>query len=98
MFWFGDFFFVSAQVISIDFTLHKSKRGALILVCDGFKYRRDYLHGERVSWRCVRRQWGCKATVGTVGNELVKLSGVHSHPPEDADDIMAGPQDSGFPG
>lgn len=66
-----------------DFKIVRSQRGALILVHDGYKYRQNYKHGPRVSWRCVRKDHGCRGSATTLGSEL-NVTRYHSHGTEDS--------------
>lgn len=63
-----------------EYTITRSTRGAMILNCEGFQFRQDYIHGERISWRCtMRHKHRCKATAVTLGSKLVKTSERHTH-------------------
>lgn len=55
------------------------------MIHEGYKYRQDYIHGERMSWRCIRRHQGCKGSAVTLGSKLLKSSG-HTHDEEDSSD------------
>lgn len=52
---------------------------------EGYKYRQDYTHGERISWRCIRRHNGCKGSAVTMKTTLLKSS-FHTHDEEDDSD------------
>lgn len=68
----------------MGYLLTKSRRGAVILVHEGFKYRQDYIHGDRISWRCIRRHQGCKGAAATKGKKLLKTT-EHTHDEEEDD-------------
>ncbi|XP_052739962.1 uncharacterized protein LOC128198451 [Bicyclus anynana] len=52
----------------------ESKRGAVILQQGQYMYRKDYIHNDRITWRCVKRHSGCKATCVIKGSKLIKIS------------------------
>lgn len=81
------YFFISLCddcILVTEFILTKSRRGAVILLHEGFKYRQDYTHGLRTSWRCIRRHHGCKGCAVTKGNKLTKAT-EHTHDEEEVD-------------
>lgn len=71
-------------ITECTFLLTKSRRGAVILLHEGYKYRQDYCHGERTSWRCIRRHNGCRGCAVTKGDKLMKTT-EHTHDEEEED-------------
>lgn len=70
-----------------DFTLKRSKRGAIVLSHSGYKYYHDYSHGERTSWRCIRKNKGCRASAVTCGSQIIHIKQDHSHTKEDSEEM-----------
>ncbi|CAG4945879.1 unnamed protein product [Colias eurytheme] len=54
--------------------------GNPVMVVGKYRYNRwSYSRGSHVRWTCVKNQAGCRATVTTVDNVIVKLKNFHTH-------------------
>ncbi|CAH0723907.1 unnamed protein product, partial [Brenthis ino] len=62
-------------VIYFDFT----KGGSRVLVVNGERFNKQSCNGGKVSWRCIKRNLGCKSTVWTFDDEIVKIRDDHMH-------------------
>lgn len=69
------YFFVSEPCIRYS----KSYRGNRILLIDKYRFNLKNDHGVRKSWVCNQIGKGCKVTISTYGDEIIRNSGSHNH-------------------
>ncbi|KAJ2947352.1 hypothetical protein O0L34_g17080 [Tuta absoluta] len=56
-------------------------RGNPVIVMGPYRYNRwSGSRGPQVRWTCVKTQVGCRATLTTLDDEIVKMKNQHSHP------------------
>ncbi|XP_049784236.1 longitudinals lacking protein, isoforms H/M/V-like isoform X5 [Schistocerca cancellata] len=67
----------SASQGPLQYTI--SAKGRTQLVYNGFIYNADSQRGDRVSWRCVKYQRGCRGRCVTVNNEIESIQSTHNH-------------------
>ncbi|CAH2040306.1 unnamed protein product, partial [Iphiclides podalirius] len=57
----------------------KSRRGNLVLKLGPYQFNRVNSGGPRYRWRCNRNPYGCRATVHTIHDTIVKFRREHKH-------------------
>ncbi|KAK9502392.1 hypothetical protein O3M35_011175 [Rhynocoris fuscipes] len=62
----------------------KTKHGHPRAIYKGYVYRKSTLNNSGdIYWRCIElhRQWRCKSSIHTIGDQILKESGEHNHSP-----------------
>ncbi|XP_041968260.1 protein tramtrack, beta isoform-like isoform X6 [Aricia agestis] len=60
-------------------TFSTSLRGQPVIEFGGNRYLKDYEVGLKTRWRCSRRTYGCKVSITTMDDLIVKEMGYHNH-------------------
>ncbi|KAI5646804.1 FLYWCH zinc finger domain-containing protein [Phthorimaea operculella] len=66
-------------VLELSPVFAKSQRGNPVIMIGRYRFNRVKLVGGRSRWVCVKAKYGCKAALTTVGNAIVRVTGLH-HP------------------
>lgn len=65
---------------SIEATLTTSRYGKPVLLLGSYRYNKSPKYrGSRVMWYCSRNRQGCKASVLTLDQVIVRMNGHHKH-------------------
>jgi hypothetical protein len=60
----------------------KSQKNGKLLLCDGYRYRKDKARLNSTSWRCTKT--GCKGRLLVTGENYKKATNEHNHGPDPA--------------
>jgi hypothetical protein len=60
----------------------KSQKNGKLLLCDGYRYRKDKARLNSTSWRCAKT--GCKGRLLVTGENYKKATKEHNHGPDPA--------------
>lgn len=68
-------------LISVEYV--RSRRGKLMLKVNGYTYSSTPGVGLKKRWKCSTHQHlGCKGSVHTVNEQVLKVNETHDHPPQ----------------
>ncbi|CAH2085707.1 unnamed protein product [Euphydryas editha] len=73
----GYVFTINDQVAYVYYDV--TKVGGRVLVINGERYNKQSANGARVYWRCIKRNIGCKSSIWTVYDEIIKIKNSHNH-------------------
>lgn len=72
-------FYLLKYFVLVYITASKRKMAGSVLLVDGYRYNKGFVHGIKTHWRCVKRNYGCRATVTTLENHIIKFMHQHNH-------------------
>lgn len=63
-----------------DIIFTQSRRGAPLVFVRGFKFYKQRVLGSKIRWQCAFHQKGCRASVMSFENRLIRCNNNHNHP------------------
>lgn len=57
-----------------------SNRGTPVIVLDCYRFNKwSGSKGPKIRWTCNKKQQGCRASITTIDNEVIRINNFHTH-------------------
>ncbi|KAI5646775.1 FLYWCH zinc finger domain-containing protein [Phthorimaea operculella] len=66
-----------STTIQLSAVFAKSQRGNPVIMIGQYRFNRVNKHGVRTRWVCVKAKAGCRASLHTIDNAIVRVWGMH---------------------